>query len=48
MDYPIDFRLMFGLNFVTEFHDLSRSVYHAQCVMFNPNLLYLDSIGFPY
>ena len=48
MGYPIVLSLLFRLNLVTEFHNLDRSVCHVQCVIFNPNLLYLDSIGFPH
>ena len=48
MDYIIVFGLLFVLNLVTKCHNLSRPVCHVQCVMFNPNLLCLDSIGFPY
>ena len=44
MDYLIVSRLIFGLNLVNECHNLSRSVCYIQFVMFNTQLLCLNSI----
>ena len=43
MNYPVIFGLLFGLNLVTCFCDLSLSVRHVQGV----NLPCIDSNGFP-
>ena len=48
MDYLTVSRLLFGLNFVTEFHDSSHSVCRVKCSMFIPQILFIDSIGVPY